>query len=975
VIGMQLFGFGVRLIFESACVRPPKEHDILVNPDSKMGKSYLRMEGTEAAVKAARREVLGMTFRLSVPIGFDNVAKFIGSGGAVIKEFEAKWCIRAKKVNDGGEFELRGRQSDVEEAAKELRDRFPPAAPAPPASRRERSRSRGRGAAETPAAPAGDGAADGRWLEAREDRWRSWEDRREDRWEDQSWEGRQGAAWASRAARSCLCPPVQTLCLAVRATARGMPAEDRPAAAPPSISEALRAAVAPGGGASEAQAVRAAVEAARADPPGAERFWAASVLLLELPGGPAAGGHGPAAQAEEVLRGCPDCAALWGFGRLHGLFAPAPPASLVAELARSSGLAPVAAAYALAAGQGGSLGRLAWGRLRAGEAAPIQDIGGLLDPEMPWAWPRPQEEAADGGGLSEALEMATSVASAAVAHAHTSVPQPVELEHLRRSREEDRVNYALAEQLAASGDVGGVAAKAEMLFYGKESVVPGGGALPATSPSAVGFRVVGAALVAVAIALPCVTRCVVSRCCGWRRRRSQRASDAPESTPESSGKCSGSFTALAQVTLCIAAGLLVYSSGPLLAPPGALLRDEALSLQLFSEAADGGHWGAAYALLLAAADDGGNKSEAEPWLEQVVEQGDAPARAFAAHFQSRWGVGSERDPQRAGELLREAAELGEPNAALLLAEAHAHAGGNESEVWLEGSPNLSVALHYYRQAAAAGLSTCRYNIGAILLRQAGDGPGPVPAHVLREARAEFAAVATDLDPTVRLLFALGVRSWELGDSAAALRTFMLLSEVGSDKAHRNAARLWEQRAAGGRTAPWWPPVASLLAGSGLWSGALEPRQREAGEQPPGGLPRAPECGAGQGLGAETFRLAHRGMYCCAGGDCHAAQWLLNEGDVDPVDCMRWCRDEPACSYATVYDTGFCQLSEECEVTAEAGDPTAATYALTRGPPDTCGAPVTQLRRACPQLPPLRGAGRPSATSPTTTCGACAVAYH
>ena len=48
-----------------------------------------------------------------------------------------------------------------------------------------------------------------------------------------------------------------------------------------------------------------------------------------------------------------------------------------------------------------------------------------------------------------------------------------------------------------------------------------------------------------------------------------------------------------------------------------------------------------------------------------------------------------------------------------------------------------------------------------------------------EAREEFLDVARDLDPTVRLLFALAMRSWELSNFTAALSLFSLLSEAGA----------------------------------------------------------------------------------------------------------------------------------------------------------------------------------------------------
>lgn len=112
-----------------------------------------------------------------------------------------------------------------------------------------------------------------------------------------------------------------------------------------------------------------------------------------------------------------DCAAFWGFQQLYGL----------SEASDVS----AAAAYAVSAGLGGALGRLAWAE-------------GLR------------------GRCLEALEVALAVAGEAVQGAPSAVPQPMDLDHLRRLRREERESYALAAQLASDGHAEGLAAKAEM---------------------------------------------------------------------------------------------------------------------------------------------------------------------------------------------------------------------------------------------------------------------------------------------------------------------------------------------------------------------------------------------------------------------------------------------------------------------------------------------------------------------------------
>ncbi|CAE8677835.1 unnamed protein product [Polarella glacialis] len=269
------------------------------------------------------------------------------------------------------------------------------------------------------------------------------------------------------------------------------------------------------------------------------------------------------------------------------------------------------------------------------------------------------------------------------------------------------------------------------------------------------------------------------------------------------GKFQGCVLALCRLCLLLAIAAVWSLFSVRFAPSelGDLRPDQMAAHALFEEAAVAGHWGAAYALAMIKL-DGENKSEAEPYLRQLAQEGDEAARAFAGYFQHRWGLGVERDPRRAGQLLEEAATMGEPNAALLLAEAHTH--DDTESVILPGGRNLSMALNYYRAAASRGVLSSRYNVGVLLVKSqqsansssSGILPEDLSLDACLEARAEFAEVARDMDPTVRLLFALAMRSSELGDSSGALGLFMLLSEAGVGKAHRNAAKLWEDRLRG-----------------------------------------------------------------------------------------------------------------------------------------------------------------------------------
>lgn len=267
----------------------------------------------------------------------------------------------------------------------------------------------------------------------------------------------------------------------------------------PALSTTLRATVAradasdPVGPPDLARALRAL----GSRPPGRERLWAAAALLFGVPGSRGAGGieRDPAraesllleaVASEEAVAECPDCAALWAFARYHGAFAAAPRSSLVVALAEAHGLSEASAALVLAARAGSSLGRLSWGELRsegvvaqehlgreaaAGKRCPREPARGLAEMPLP---PGSETTKSAPKGCLEAMQAAMAVASEAMENEGTAVPQPVDLEHRTKTRWEDRQHYALAMQLAEDGYAEGLAAKAEMLFYGRDQVVPAG---------------------------------------------------------------------------------------------------------------------------------------------------------------------------------------------------------------------------------------------------------------------------------------------------------------------------------------------------------------------------------------------------------------------------------------------------------------------------------------------------------------------
>ncbi|CAJ1363880.1 unnamed protein product [Effrenium voratum] len=395
-------------------------------------------------------------------------------------------------------------------------------------------------------------------------------------------------------------------------------------------SEALRQLVT---GEGTEQQVSEAVRALDPATPSPERLWASVAQLLGL------SDESRVATFDDELSECPDCMMLWGFRSIYGAEEPLPDASPVLQLARQHRLPEGLAAYALAAQLGSPLGRLAWGEERLGSVPALQRRGSLQPPED-----------ISSNSCAEGLEAAMAVAATA-AQEQSSVPQPVDMDYLIQARHEDRQSYALASQLARDGHAEGLAAKAEMLYYGKSAVV------------SEGYLSAWCWVLPLLIwVLPKLCRREVTRC---RQEPLPSSSDQFKATTKGGG-------------------------------PADLAQDVGLAQDLFQEAAEAGHWGAAYAMALIKLDE--NHSEAQPYLEQVVEQGEEPASSFADYFRHRHGLGVDKDPDRAGQLLERAADMGEPTAQALLAELLTKQE-HQAEAWPGHVANLSLAARELRHLA------------------------------------------------------------------------------------------------------------------------------------------------------------------------------------------------------------------------------------------------------------------------------------
>lgn len=101
--------------------------------------------------------------------------------------------------------------------------------------------------------------------------------------------------------------------------------------------------------------------------------------------------------------------------------------------------------------------------------------------------------------------------------------------------------------------------------------------------------------------------------------------------------------------------------------------------------------------------DAANQDEAVKWYRKAAEKGDARA-AFNLGACYRWGTtGLARDPAKALEFLRVAAEQGHPTAIYMV--------GSYLEDGVEVEANLAEAVKCYRKAAEAGLASANWRLG------------------------------------------------------------------------------------------------------------------------------------------------------------------------------------------------------------------------------------------------------------------------
>ncbi|PFH38466.1 Sel1 repeat-containing protein [Besnoitia besnoiti] len=238
---------------------------------------------------------------------------------------------------------------------------------------------------------------------------------------------------------------------------------------------------------------------------------------------------------------------------------------------------------------------------------------------------------------------------------------------------------------------------------------------------------------------------------------------------------------------------------------------------------------------------------AEPYLKQVITDGDGAAPHLARYLAYRLGVEGFTNSTLAGQSLQQAADLGDSNAQMLLANAHM-SGVRPSSISAHPSsffPNgtdVSVALTYYTKAAEQGRLEAIFNVGILTIHGAGERL-PVSASAAAAGFSETHSAASPSSstsvnppdsasasssntstaaapalssvgaaprslrqrcvdafgllqkvafshPAVGALHALASHAFAKGDETGALLASVLLSEIGHLAGHVNAAGLW-----------------------------------------------------------------------------------------------------------------------------------------------------------------------------------------
>ncbi len=322
---------------------------------------------------------------------------------------------------------------------------------------------------------------------------------------------------------------------------------------------------------------------------------------------------------------------------------------------------------------------------------------------------------------------------------------------------------------------------------------------------------------------------------------------------------------------------------------------------------------------------------ATPYLKQVLRDGNGPGKDFAEYFSYQHGLGVEVDKPRAAKALIRTAEAGESTAMLMAAELYAN-GDPESEV----RPNTTEAIKYYTYAVMSGRTPARFNLAVLTLRLIEEQPDAMQQHeVCAVVYDHFRSVAVDMHPIFRLIFAHGMRAYELGDKLGALMRFSFLAELGSPVSAINAAQILEQDRPTEKQVLELPPkfFEMALPRPKVMHHIEDDHEYENDDdddvrivnqncKTKVSFPKA------DGFDDDTIEVKD-GYFCCPNKNCNSPNWFFNDG-IGPEACLKKCEEDPRCKFMTIYQSsGWCQLSEDCSATKIAGDASSSTYQVLR----------------------------------------------
>lgn len=240
---------------------------------------------------------------------------------------------------------------------------------------------------------------------------------------------------------------------------------------------------------------------------------------------------------------------------------------------------------------------------------------------------------------------------------------------------------------------------------------------------------------------------------------------------------------MALATLYWFGGGLQVRGEPVFAP------DKAKAVDYYRRAAEKGHVPAQVFLAHALATGDGvapDQAAALPWLKQSAEAGNARSQLLFAEFLEHGKGGVARDPGKAAEFYRKAAEADQPRAHCALARLHSAGTGVEQ--------NPSESVKWYRKCAAGGDVSAMSALATAY--ETGQGVEQDAAAAVEWFRK--AAEKGDVAAMLRLAKAFQTGTGVPENRAASVRWYLKAAEAGDSRAYYPVAFAYDRGHAGRR---------------------------------------------------------------------------------------------------------------------------------------------------------------------------------